>query len=164
MLMQRRVSVCLQKVLEVQCNWPSHEGLQASSITEHETPFDCRNTSLQGGSHAPSTNVQENNIAYFGRLLRPRRQGRELGTGMQVSLGIMLAPVTYLTHCTSIVVLLAKLRFDTVGHVAAHSTAQRPSHLLRKQKGCQGALTTVPCGQLTHMPCPVDTKCSPNTV
>ena len=77
-------------------------------------------------------------------LLHPGRQGRDFRASMQVSLGIMLAPVTYLTHCTSIVVLLAKLRFDTVGHVAAHSSAERPSRLLRTQEGCQGSMTPVP--------------------
>lgn len=103
-------------------------------------------------------------IVILRKLLRPRRQGRDFRAGMQVSLGIMLAPVTYLTHCTSIVVLLAKLRFDTVGHVAAHCSAQRPSRLLRTQKGRQGAMTTVPLGQSTHMSCLVHTKCPPNTV
>ena len=104
-------------------------------------------------------------LANSGKLLCSRRQGRDLRADVQVSLGIMLAPVTYLTHCTSIVVLLAKLRFDTVGHVAAHCSTQRPSRLLKTQEGCQGAMTTLPFGQPTHMPCPVHTKCSsPHTV
>ena len=107
------------------------ENLPCGAVLMHPPPM-CRTVKLR-------------------KVLRPRRQGRDSRAGAQVSLGIMLAPVTYLTHCTSAVVLLARLRFDTVGHVAAPCSAQRPprpsedTERLPRSDDHTAFLTTNPC-------------------